>query len=72
MLKGKTALVTSSTNGIGLAIAKALAGQGADIVLNGFGDAEAAEHGIVGFTKSAALERATPASPATPSARAGS
>ena len=40
MLKGKTALVTGSTSGIGLGIAMALARQGAHIVLNGFGDVD--------------------------------
>ena len=40
MLKGKTALVTGSTSGIGLGIAKALARQGANMVLNGFGDVD--------------------------------
>jgi 3-hydroxybutyrate dehydrogenase len=40
MLANKTALVTGSTSGIGLGIAKALARQGAHIVLNGFGDTE--------------------------------
>jgi len=54
-LAGRSAVVTGSTSGIGLGIAKALASRGADIVLNGFGDpAEierlrsglAAEHGV--------------------------
>lgn len=39
-LQGKTALVTGSTSGIGLGIAKSLAAQGANIMLNGFGDAK--------------------------------
>jgi 3-hydroxybutyrate dehydrogenase len=47
MLKGKTALVTGSTSGIGLGIAKALAAQGANIVMNGFGDVEGAKAEVV-------------------------
>ncbi|MEY2656290.1 MAG: D-beta-hydroxybutyrate dehydrogenase [Pseudomonadota bacterium] len=42
MLKGKTALVTGSTSGIGLGIALALAKEGARIILNGFGEHQAA------------------------------
>ena len=42
-LKGKTALVTGSTSGIGLAIAKGFAAEGANVVINGFGDADAIE-----------------------------
>ena len=42
-LKGKTALVTGSTSGIGLACAKALAAEGAAVMINGFGDADAIE-----------------------------
>ncbi|MFY7940167.1 MAG: 3-hydroxybutyrate dehydrogenase [Burkholderiaceae bacterium] len=40
MLKGKTALITGSTSGIGLGMALCLARQGANVVLNGFGDAQ--------------------------------
>ena len=43
MLTGKTALVTGSTSGIGLGIAKVMATHGANIVLNGFGDVDAAK-----------------------------
>jgi len=51
MLKGKTALITGSTSGIGLGYAHALAAQGANITLNGFGDAAAIEKLRAGLEK---------------------
>jgi 3-hydroxybutyrate dehydrogenase len=49
MVAEKSALITGSTSGIGLAIARALAGAGCNITLNGFGNADEIEslrHGI--------------------------
>src|SRR6187397_471126 len=65
-LDGKVALVTGSTSGIGLAIAKALAAEGAKLMINGFGDpaaiaAECAEleaiHDAADLSDPAAIER---------------
>ena len=43
-MKGKTAIITGSTSGIGLGLARALAAQGADIMLNGFGEEKEIEN----------------------------
>ncbi len=51
MLKGKSALVTGSTSGIGLGIARGLAAQGANITINGFGDKDAIEKERNGIEK---------------------
>ena len=47
MLKGKSAVVTGSTSGIGLGIAKALAGAGVNVMINGFGDKAAIDYALV-------------------------
>ena len=68
-LKGKVALVTGSTSGIGLGIATALAAAGADIMMNGFGDPAAieamratlaAEHGVRVLHDGADVSRGAP------------
>ena len=51
MLKGKTAVVTGSTSGIGLAIARAFAKEGANLVINGFGDKAAIEQERAGLER---------------------
>ncbi|HVP51365.1 MAG TPA: 3-hydroxybutyrate dehydrogenase [Terriglobales bacterium] len=51
MLKGRRAIVTGSTSGIGLAIARALAAQGCALMMNGFGDAAEIERVRAGLEK---------------------
>jgi 3-hydroxybutyrate dehydrogenase len=51
MLQGKSALVTGSTSGIGLAMARAFAAQGSNITINGFGDKAAIERERAGIEK---------------------
>ncbi len=64
MLKGKTALVTGSTSGIGLGIAKALAAQGANIVMNGFGDVDGPKAEVAAFGVKVAYHGADMSKPA--------
>jgi 3-hydroxybutyrate dehydrogenase len=67
MLKGKTALVTGSTSGIGLAIAHAFAREGVHLMLNGFGDKAAIEKDRAALEKEFGIRtRYSPADMAKP------
>ena len=56
MLTGKSAVITGSTSGIGLAIARALAGEGAHVMINGFGDKAAIEAQRAGLEQEFAVK----------------
>jgi 3-hydroxybutyrate dehydrogenase len=64
MLEGKTALVTGSTSGIGLGVALRLARLGANLVLNGFGDVEAAQSQVAATGAKVAYHGADMSQPA--------
>ena len=64
ILTGKTALVTGSTSGIGLGMAQTLAGEGANIVLNGFGEVEPARAAIAALGVQVAYHGADMSKPA--------
>ena len=58
MLKGKNAVVTGSTSGIGLAIARALADHGANVTINGFGAPDEIEQERSGIEKTFGVKAA--------------
>ena len=66
-LQGKRAIVTGSTSGIGLGLAKALAAQGAHVIINGMGDADAIEKERAGLEKTYGIKaRYSPADMSKP------
>jgi 3-hydroxybutyrate dehydrogenase len=58
VLKGKSAVITGSTSGIGLGVARALAREGCNLMLNGFGDADAIESLRSGLAQEFGVEAA--------------
>ncbi len=57
-LKGKAAIITGSTSGIGLGMAQALAAEGCNVMINGFGDAAAIEKERAGLEKNFSIKAA--------------